>query len=106
MRKVVGPRAAKEVAGVFGRRLDFRLAAIIRKGRNLIPFTLCNNEHKAPDTRPPVVKIQHRKNMRLNKSIAMNDWIPRKTATVFLDIVGEFNASLLLALMSSKNFSC
>ncbi|KAF9332017.1 hypothetical protein BG006_005110 [Podila minutissima] len=42
----------------------------------------------APDTKPLVVKIQHRKNMRLNKSIIMNGCIPRETSTMFLDVVG------------------
>ncbi|KAF9374916.1 hypothetical protein CPB97_011816, partial [Podila verticillata] len=88
VRKVVGARAAMGAAGTSGRRLDFRLVASIRKARKFIPFTLCNNEHKAPDTKPQVIKIQHRKNMRLNKSVAMNGWIPRETSTMFLDVVG------------------
>ncbi|KAF9978053.1 hypothetical protein BGZ65_007146, partial [Modicella reniformis] len=88
VRKVTGVRAAKGAAGAAGRRLDFRLVASIRRAHKFIPFTLCNNEHKAPDTKPQVVKIQHRKNMRLNKSIAMNGWIPRETSTMFLDVVG------------------
>ncbi|KFH72887.1 hypothetical protein MVEG_00112 [Podila verticillata NRRL 6337] len=88
VRKVVGARAAKGSAGASGRRLDFRLVASIRKARKFIPFTLCNNEHKAPDTKPQVVKIQHGKNMRLNKNIAINGWIPRETSTMFLDVVG------------------
>ncbi|KAI9241243.1 MAG: hypothetical protein BYD32DRAFT_76947 [Podila humilis] len=91
VRKVVGARAAKGLAGASGRRLDFRLVASIRKARKFIPFTLCNNEHKTPDTKPQVVKIQHRKNMRLNKSIAINGWIPRETSTMFLDVVGDWN---------------
>ena len=95
VRKVVGARAAKEAAGASGRRLDFRLVASIRKAHKFIPFTLCNNEHKAPDTKPQVVKIQHRKNMRLNKSIAMNGWIPRETSTMFLDVIGAYTSCLL-----------
>ncbi|KAG9071578.1 hypothetical protein KI688_005790 [Linnemannia hyalina] len=88
VRKVVGARAAKGAAGASGRGLDFRLVASIRKARKFIPFTLCNNEHKAPDTTPQFIKIQYRKNMRLNKSIAMNGWIPRETSTMFLYVVG------------------
>ncbi|KAF8925729.1 hypothetical protein BGZ47_003095, partial [Haplosporangium gracile] len=88
VRKVVGARAAKGAAGASGRRLDFRLVASIRKGRNFLPFTLCNNEHKAPDTIASDIKIQHRKNMRLNKSIAVNGWIPRESSTMFLDVIG------------------
>ncbi|KAF9176621.1 hypothetical protein BGZ50_000219 [Haplosporangium sp. Z 11] len=89
VRKVIDARAAKGAAGASGRRLDYRLVASIRKARKFIPFTLCNNEHKAPSTKPQDIKIRHRKNMHLNKSIVMNGWIPRETSTMFLDVVGE-----------------
>ncbi|KAF8959010.1 hypothetical protein BGZ46_001844, partial [Entomortierella lignicola] len=90
VRSIVGASAAIGAAGASGRKLDFRLVAAVMKSRNISYFTLCNNEHKAPNTSDQEVDVQRRKNVRLNKSIfAYNRTSTQITKPIiFLDVVG------------------
>ncbi|KAF9419931.1 hypothetical protein BGZ94_009272 [Podila epigama] len=84
VRGIVGKKAYKGTAGAFGRKLDFCLTACVTRALETTNVTLCNNEHKAPNVGASTVAQQHRKNVRLNKSILTRGSMPPNMPTVFL----------------------
>lgn len=96
VRKIVGPGASKGAKGASGRMLDFRLTACVQKTLESISVTLCNNEHKAPSVSRQSAELQHRKNMRLNKSILMHGLTPPGMPTMFCDVVGKYPRRFVL----------